>query len=116
MSITVNLWSKKVGEIKRFLEKYYNKQMDIDQDVGRWIYIYRKPVDAVYIISALIDNNDKYQILMYIQVDEGDIHPITFENHNDVIRGIFELFYEETTEMKEGCAVARCVDSSMYVS
>jgi len=54
----------------------------------------------VDIISAVIDNNDKYQILIYIQVDEGDIHPITVENHNDVIKGIFYLFYEEKTELR----------------
>lgn len=98
MSITVNLWSKKNGEIKRFLEKYYGRQLAMDEDVDQWIYIYRKPVDAVDIISAVMDNNDKYQILMYIQVDDGDIHPVTFENHNDIIKGIFYLFYEDEKE------------------
>ena len=95
MSITVNLWSKKNGDIKRFLEKYYNKEVTVDEDVDRWIYIYRKPVDAVDIISAVIDNNDKYGIGICIQVNEGDMHPITVENHNDVIKGIFYLFYDE---------------------
>jgi hypothetical protein len=98
MSITVNLWSKKNGEIKRFLEKYYGRQLVMDEDVDQWIYIYRKPVDAVDLISAVIDNNDKYQIFMYLQVDEGDIHPVTVENHNDIIKGIFYLFYEDEKE------------------
>ncbi|NJD04640.1 MAG: hypothetical protein FIA99_19045 [Ruminiclostridium sp.] len=98
MKVTVNLWSKKTGEIKRFLEKYYGKAVYMDEDVDNWIYVYNKPIDAVDIISAVIDNNDKYQILIFIQVDEGDIHPITFENHNDVIKGIFYLCYEENTE------------------
>jgi len=100
MAITVNLWSRKTGEIKRFLEKYYGKDVYMDEDVDNWIYVYNKPVDAVDIISALIDNNDRFQILIYIQVDEGDIHPITVENHNDVIKGIFYLFYEEKNEIR----------------
>ncbi|OGO81190.1 MAG: hypothetical protein A2Y21_01185 [Clostridiales bacterium GWC2_40_7] len=100
MAITVNLWSRKTGEIKRFLEKYYGKDVYMDEDVDNWIYVYNKPVDAVDIISALIDNNDRFQILIYIQVDEGDIHPITVENHNDVIKGIFYLFYEEQNEIR----------------
>ncbi len=99
MSITVNLWSGKNGEIKRFLERYYGKDVYLDEDVDNWIYVYNKPVDAVDIISAVIDNNDKYRINICIQVNEGDVHPITAENHNDVIKGIFHLFYEERTEV-----------------
>jgi hypothetical protein len=56
-------------------------------------------VDAVDMISAVMDNSDKFQLGMFIQVNEGFIHPITFENHNDVIRDIFHLFYEENGEI-----------------
>lgn len=99
MAITVNLWSNKSGEIKRFLESYYEKNVVMDEDVGRWIYVYSRPVDAVDMISAVMDNNDKFQIGMYIQVNEEYIHPITCENHNDVIRDIFHLFYKDSREI-----------------
>ena len=99
MAITVNLWSGKSGEIKRFLESYYGKNITMDEDVGQWIYVFRKPVDAVDMISAIMDNNDKFRIGMYLQVDEGDLHPVTFENHNDIIKGIFHLFYNEAQEI-----------------
>jgi hypothetical protein len=99
MAITVNLWSRKSGEIKRFLEKYYGKKVMMDEDVGQWIYVFRKSVDAVDMISAIMDNNDKFQIWIYLQVDDGDIHPVTFENHNDIIKGIFHLFYNEPREI-----------------
>ena len=100
MAITVNLWSKKSGEIKRFLESYYGKDVMMDEDVGQWIYVFRKPVDAVDMISVIMDNNDKFNILMFLQVGEGDLHPVTFENHNDIIKGIFHLFYSETQEIR----------------
>jgi hypothetical protein len=98
MSIEVNLWTNRKGELKRFLERYYCKEIEMDEDVDRWIYVYNKPVEAVDIISAVMDNNDKYQISVCIQVNQGDIHPITAENHNDVIKGIFYLFYKENAE------------------
>lgn len=99
MAISVNLWSRKPGEIRRFLERYYDKQVVMDEDVDRWIYVYQKPLEAVDIISAVMDNNDRFEISVCIQVDECDIHPVTSENHNDVIKGIFQLFYQEPCEV-----------------
>lgn len=98
MAVAVNLWSSKEGEIKRFLEKYYGKEVELDMDVSQWIYVYNKPLDSVDIISALMDNSDKYRIGMCIQMDHGDIHPVTAENHNDIIKGMFCLFYQEVHE------------------
>lgn len=95
MAVTLNLWSLRIGEIKRFLERYYEKEVKMDEDVGQWVYVYKKPLDAIDMISAVVDNVDKYQLAMSIQVNEGEHHPITLENHNDVIKGLLCLFYEE---------------------
>lgn len=94
MSLTVYLLSAKNGEIKRFLERYYQKEVYMDEDVTRWIYVYNKPLEAVDIISAVIDNNDQYSISVCIQIDEGDIYHVNQNNHNDVVKGIFCLFYK----------------------
>lgn len=103
MAIAVNLWSQKNGEIKRFLERYYQKPVIMDDDIGQWVYIYNKPLDAIDMISALIDNTDKYKISMCIQLDKGDVHPVTTENHNDIIKGILCLFYNEVPEQEASC-------------
>lgn len=95
MPIVVSLWSRKPREIKRFLESYYEKDVNMDEDVEQWMYVYRKPMNAVDLISAIIDNNDKYEINLCIQVDKGDVHPVTVENHNDIIKSIIYLYYEE---------------------
>ena len=95
MSLTVNLWSRKNGELKRFLESYYNKNMDLNENDEQWFYRFGKPLEAVDIISAVVDNNDKYQINICIQVNDGQLHLITPENHNEVIRDNFQLFYNE---------------------
>lgn len=95
MKLTVNLWSRKNGEIKRFLENYYEKDIEMDVGTGEWAYTYGKPMEAVDMISAVIDNNDKYQIAVCIQIDEGQLHHINANNHNEVIKDIFNLFYNE---------------------
>jgi hypothetical protein len=95
MSIVVSLWSRKSGEIRKFLQSYYEKNVNLDEDVDQWMYVYNKPMDAVDLISTVIDNNDKYEIAICIQVDKGDVHPVTVENHNDIIKSIVYLYYEE---------------------
>lgn len=95
MSLTVNLWSRKSGELKRFLECYYDREIDMSESEAGWTCEYAKPLEAVDIISAVMDNNDKYQIVICIQVNEGQLHHVTAENHNEVIRDMFQLFYNE---------------------
>jgi len=98
MKVVVNLWSNIEGEIKKFLESFYDKEVIIDNDVTKWIYAYSNPLEAVDIISAVVDNNDKYKIAVCIQADEGALYLVTSENHNDVIRGMFQLFYKPVAE------------------
>ncbi|HEX2944655.1 MAG TPA: hypothetical protein VHT96_01715 [Clostridia bacterium] len=95
MSLTVNLWSRKTGELKNFLESYYDKDMGVNDDQGEWACVYIKPLEAVDIISAVMDNSDRYQITILIQVDGGQLHHVTAENHNEIIKDIFLLFYNE---------------------
>ncbi len=97
MSITVNLWSRKSGEIKRFLECYYEKALDMDSELKAWECEYDKPLESVDIISAVMDNTDIFQINVLIQVNKGQYHIITNDNHNEVIKDIFKLFYNENT-------------------
>jgi hypothetical protein len=106
MAISVCLWSRRAGEIKRFLERYYDKEIDMDEDVGKWIYVYHKPLEAVDIISVIIDNDDKFKLSVCIQVDEGDVRPVTEENYNDIIKGIFYLFFDECQEVREAQKVS----------
>jgi hypothetical protein len=99
MALEVNLWTKKTGDIKKFLQAFYQKEVKMDDDVEQWIYVFNNPLEAIDIISAVIDNSDKYQINMCLQIDKGDVHPITYDNHNDIIKGIFYLYYQDSMEL-----------------
>lgn len=98
MALVVSLWSNREGEIKRFLSSFYGKNADIDSSAGQWIYSYNKPMDAIDIISAAVDNNDKYSISVCVQVDRYDLHHVNEDNHNDIIKGILYQYYEEKEE------------------
>ncbi len=105
MSLTVNLWSRKNGELERFLECYYKEAqpeeiLEIERteetEGGEWFYVYNRPLEAVDMISAVMDNNDRYQILVCLQIDEGQMYIVTPENYNEVIRDIFLMFHNES--------------------
>lgn len=95
MSLTVNLWSRKEGELQRFLERYYESKIEVVDNEEGWFCEYDRPVEAVDIISAVVDNNDKFQIIICIQLNDGQLYHVTPANHNEIIRDIFLLFYNE---------------------
>ncbi len=95
MCVTVSLFSRKVGEIRGFLEKYYQKEINMDSDVGQWSYIYYKPLEAIDMISTVIDNNHRHKINLAIQVGDGDVQLVTGENCNDIIKALLHVYYKE---------------------
>jgi len=95
MSIAVSLFSRKVGEIRGFLEKYYQREIGLDSDVGQWTYIYNRPLEAIDMISTVIDNNHRHKINLLIQVDKGEVHIVTENNCNDIIKALFYVYYED---------------------
>jgi hypothetical protein len=99
MAITVSMWSGKTGEIKRFLKSFFQREVRVEEDIRQWFYIYNKPLEAIDIISAVMDNKDRFQIALCIQVEKGDLVVINDENYNDVIKGIIQLFYREPQEI-----------------
>ena len=100
MSITVSLFSRQDGEIRGFLEKYYQKGIKLDSDVGQWTYIYNRPLEAIDIISTVIDNNHRHKISLSIQVEQGDVHLVTGDNCNDIIKALLHLYYKDEMDDK----------------
>ncbi|NLD50293.1 MAG: hypothetical protein GX660_24405 [Clostridiaceae bacterium] len=101
MHVTVNLFSSEQGVIKNFLQRYYQKEIHMDDDVGQWIYVYKKPLEAIDMISTVVDNSDKHNIGVFIQVDKGDLHPVTNTNCNDIIKALLYLHYKESDDFPD---------------
>ena len=91
MYTIVNLYSDKKGEISRFLNSYYNKEVNIENDL-KWENTYENPIEIADIIGSLIDNNDKYNINMWISLDTDTFVNVTEYNVDSIIRYLYERF------------------------
>lgn len=91
MNTTVNLYSQKSGEISRFLHTFYNNDISIDNDL-KWENSYSNPIEISDIIGVFIDNNDKYDINMWISLDDNVFINVTSSNSDKIIRYLFERY------------------------
>lgn len=91
MYTIVNLYSKENGEISRFLSSFYNKEINLDNDL-KWENKYENSIEIADIIGAFIDNNDKYKINMWISLDEGAFVNVSNDNADSIIRYLYERY------------------------
>lgn len=92
LSTIVNLYSDKAGEIKRFLDIFYNNEnLNIENDL-KWEKKFINPVEISDIIGTFIENNDKFKINMWVSFDKNIFINITENNADKIIRYIFERF------------------------
>ena len=63
---TLNLYCKDQNELSSFLERFYNKKFEKSIEN----ITFDNPIEMVDLISAIIDNNDKYNISAWINLDE----------------------------------------------
>ena len=91
MMAFVNLYSKNKGELNNFLSKFYNNNLKITDD-NSWEKDFNNPVEIAELVGAYIDNNDNYNISMWICLDEGVLIKITNKNADDIIKYLYERF------------------------
>lgn len=95
MKTTVNLYSQKNGEISRFLTNFYNNNNDginVQNDLLKWNNAYDNPIEISDIIGVFVDNNDKYDINMWISLDDNIFINVTSSNSDKIIRYLFERY------------------------
>lgn len=92
MSVIVNLYSKKNNEIFRFLNSYANKENLQDKDLLEWRKEFKNPIEIADIIGVFIDNNEKYDINMWISLDKDFFINVTDNNADQIIRYLFERY------------------------
>ena len=97
MSLLVNLCSTNTAELKNFLSSFYKRDVDIAEGAGLWFQEYSDPLESADLISAVMDNSDKYHIVMYLQPGHGKLTKITEENYNDIIKGLYIRYYCESS-------------------
>ena len=88
---SINIISTKSGEIERFLTKFYNTKIDLE-DKFKWIHIYQNPVEMTEIIGTFIDNSDDFLLTMWVCLDKNLYINITENNANMIIKYIYERY------------------------
>ncbi len=91
MSTTIKLFSHKKGEINKFLSKFYNTNLNIENNL-KFKKDYTNPIEIAEIIGVFIDNIENYDIKMWISLDKDVYINITDSNANNVIKYLFERY------------------------
>lgn len=92
MSVIVNLYSKKDNEISKFLNSYNNKEDIQDKSLLEWKKEFKNPIEIADIIGVFIDNNEKYDINMWISLDKDFFINVNDNNADQIIRYLFERY------------------------
>ena len=91
MKATINFYSEKYGEIKKFLNLYHPSNELLENEL-----IYQKefenPIDMIDIISCFIDNNDKFEINLWISLDPNVYICVTDHNVEHLIKYLYERY------------------------
>lgn len=88
---TINFYSEKKGEIKKFLESYYSKNLNINNNLS-FKKSFASPIEMIDIISCFIDNSDKFEISLWISLDKDIFIRLNNSNINTIIKYIYERY------------------------
>lgn len=91
MSAIVDIYSEKPNEIKNFVDKFYENNTNIENDLEYEIS-FENPIQVSDIISAFIDNDDKFDIHMWLSLDKDIFINVTQHNADKIIRYLFERY------------------------
>ena len=91
MSVVVNLYSEKNNEIKAFLDSFYSKDISFENHL-KWEQSFENPIEIADIIGIFIDNNDRFNINMWVSLDEGFFINVNDNNADKIIRYLFERY------------------------
>lgn len=91
MYTIMNLYSNQSGEISRFLSRFYEKEIKLENDL-KWEKEFQNGTELADIIGIFIDNRQKYRINMWVSLDEGAFLNITEDNADQIIRYLYERF------------------------
>ena len=92
MAVTLNLVSEKKNIIHKFLSAFFEKDMLTDENTLEWSYTLKEPLNAIELISAVIDNYEENTIACWISMDTNVFIRVKNDNCNDIIKYIIDRF------------------------
>ena len=86
------------NEILGYEQEYQNhKKGDLNSDsiepeILEWKKEYKNPIESADILGTFIENDDKFDIVMWISLDKGAYIKITPNNADSIIRYLYERY------------------------
>ena len=91
MIAKITLCSNKTGELNKFLSRFYNTNLDIENSL-KWEKESANPIELAEIIGIFVDNSDDYVLNMWLSLDKDVFVNVTSENADSIIRYLYERF------------------------
>lgn len=90
---TLYLFSKNFSSIEIFLLTFFKNNVPNTITIfNNYKLSFSNPLDMCNIVSAIIDNNDIYNISIWINLDDDLYFKVTQNNLNDFIKYLYERF------------------------
>ena len=86
----VNINSEKNGEVNRFLSKFYNHNLKLENN--NWQKKFSNPIEIAELIGVYIDNYEDYNLSFWFSLDDGLIIKVDSSNANEIIKYLYERF------------------------
>ena len=87
----VTLISPKPCELNRFLSKFYNKDMKIEEGSFRWTSSFKTALSSSLILEALIDNEEDFKIKALISIGHKENIIVSKENINEIVKMLYVI-------------------------
>ena len=91
MNAIVSLYSMKDGEIEKFLKSFFNTDISLENKLF-WEKYYANPIEMADIIGVFSDNDESFEMKMWISFDKDIYVCISSENANKIIKYLYERY------------------------
>ena len=95
MESIVKLYSNTKNEIPRFLELFFSlndKELKRITPALEWQKKYQNPLEIADIIGIFIENNELFDINMWVSFDKNVFINVTESNADQIIRYLYERY------------------------
>jgi hypothetical protein len=91
MVSVVNIFSNEKNVINKFLSKFYNANLLIENSLS-WEKEFPNPVEMAELVGTFADNIDKYNLSMWICLDSNIFINVSDRNANEIIKYLYERY------------------------
>lgn len=86
----LNIFSENKENLEKFLKRFYGENFNLSEPIFEKTF--QNPIDMIDIISVIADNNDKYDLGVWISIDKNIFINITELNLDKIIRYLYERY------------------------